>query len=109
MPATYVALKDFNVGKSSYKKGQPVNTDGWPFRRDVLLESQRFIKRIPSPNRKYRAARAGLRIGDVIHEQGQVIDHSSLTPEKIDQLVALRHLMIDETAPQQQASTGKKA
>lgn len=109
MPATYVALKDFTVGKSEYKRGQPVNTDGWPFRRDILLESQRFIRKIASPARKYVSNREGLQIGDVVHKKGQVVNHSGLSQDKLDQLVAQRHLAIDDSEPQQPVSTVKRA
>jgi hypothetical protein len=92
---SYIALKKFDVGKQHYEAGDPVDTSSWPFRRDILLEGQRFIKRATPPTRSYIAAR-DLRLGETSYTKGDRINHSGLPIEKLEQLVERRILMIDD-------------
>jgi hypothetical protein len=97
MSIAYVALRKFSVGAQHYVPGDPVDTASWPFRRDVLLEGQRFIKRAVPPLRVYTALR-DLHIGEHVYVTGDRVDHSGLPSEKLEQLVGLRHIAVDDTS-----------
>jgi hypothetical protein len=104
---TFIALKKFDVGKQHYEPGDAVDSSRWPFRRDVLLEGQRFIRRVTPKDRAYIAVRDIPSLGGVAYAKGDRIDHSDLPLEKLEQLVNLRWLAIDDTRMAGQSPDGK--
>lgn len=95
MSTHYVALKEFQVGKKHYSPGDPIDTKDWPFRRDVLLEGQRFIKRTAPPDRVFLTTRP-LTIGVTAYAKGEKINHSSLPIDKLEQMIERRLLVISD-------------